>query len=89
MKAHGTNTADSTRATAITGPDTSSIARAVASRASGATAEARITALYKTLFGRGPTAQELALGRGYVTAEERWPLYTQALLSSNEFLFVN
>ena len=26
MKAHGTNTADSTRATATTGPDTSSIA---------------------------------------------------------------
>ncbi|MBL8213194.1 MAG: PSD1 domain-containing protein [Bryobacterales bacterium] len=64
-------------------------ARAVALRATGATAEARIAALYKTLFGRRPTAQELALGRGYVTAEERWPLYTQALLSSNEFLFVN
>ena len=32
MNAHGTNTADSTRPTAITGPDTCSIARIVASR---------------------------------------------------------
>ncbi len=64
-------------------------ARAAAARASGPTVEARIGTLYKTLFGRVPTARELELGRGYVTAEERWPLYTQALLSSNEFLFVN
>lgn len=63
-------------------------AQALANLTQG-TVEGRVAKLYKTLFGRTPTAQELQLARSYLTVPERWPLYTQALLSSNEFLFVN
>ena len=64
----------------------------------------RIQALYKLIFGRGPTPGEVELGRGFVErakAEplqqepglsktgEPWTVYTQALLLSNEFLFLD
>jgi hypothetical protein len=45
---------------------------------------------YRLLFGRTPTPEELRLGMEYVRKNENgWPRYAQALLSSNEFLFVN
>jgi hypothetical protein len=63
----------------------------------------RIQALYRLLFGRGPTAAESNLGIGFVdrsgtepldgkpgssASAEPWTIYTQALLLSNEFVFV-
>lgn len=59
--------------------------------------EAKIRRLYEILFSRLPDADELRLGTAFVsesdesqaTAEERWRLYAQALLGTNEFLFVD
>jgi hypothetical protein len=63
--------------------------------------EDRIAALYQLLLGRGPSADEVAAGRRFVeslTAEPpaagaatlgAWEAYAQALLLSNEFLFVD
>jgi hypothetical protein len=64
----------------------------------------RIQALYGLLFGRPPTPTEIDLGLGFVEREktepleplpgapqpgEPWTVYTQALLLSNEMLFVD
>ena len=62
---------------------------------------ARITAVYKLLFGRAPTADELQLGLtflkttpdkpGYIVDQEpetAWKQYVRALYSSNEFVYV-
>ena len=58
----------------------------------------RIAALYRILYGREPTAKEDRLGRDFVEALEQehaaaplgpWQTYAQALLLSNEFLFVD
>jgi hypothetical protein len=64
----------------------------------------RILALYKLLFSRGPTPVEIDLGLSFLQraeaepmepipgmpdAGEPWAIYTQALLLSNEFLFVD
>jgi hypothetical protein len=64
----------------------------------------RIQSLYKLVFGREPAPAELELGQNFIeraTAEplsrgngssetvESWTVYTQALLLSNEFLFVD
>ena len=64
----------------------------------------RIEALYKLLFGRSPTPVEIEMGLGFLERAEAEPLdgiagssessdpsavYTQALLLSNEFLFVD
>ncbi|HTQ53234.1 MAG TPA: PSD1 and planctomycete cytochrome C domain-containing protein [Bryobacteraceae bacterium] len=64
--------------------------------------EGRIREAYRLLYGREPTAQEIALGLNYLksTPEKRgyevagtsstaWQEYARALLSSNEFEFVN
>jgi hypothetical protein len=63
----------------------------------------RIQALYKLLFSRSPTPVEINLGlnfleralaeplerlRGASESGEPWAVYTQALLLSNEFLYV-
>jgi Protein of unknown function (DUF1553) len=51
--------------------------------------EARIRRLYKILFGRDPLPKELALGREFLREKANsWPEYAQALLASNEFLYV-
>ena len=49
----------------------------------------RIKRAYWLVYGRAPTKQEIALGRGYLESEPNaWPSYAQALLSSNEFLYI-
>lgn len=69
---------------------------------SEATQEARITKAYEDIFQRKPTAEELELGEKFIgTTPEKpgytvegkpvtaWSEYARALLSSNEFQFVN
>jgi mono/diheme cytochrome c family protein len=69
---------------------------------SEATDDARITKAYEYLFQRKPTADELQLGRKFLsTTPEKpgygvngepitaWDEYARALLSSNEFQFMN
>jgi hypothetical protein len=51
---------------------------------------ARITGAYRLVYAREPSAVELQLGLRFLkNGREPWPRYAQALLSSNEFLFVN
>ena len=55
---------------------------------------ARIRRAYALLYGRDPTDQELHLGLDYLAKQDtegklsRWEQYAQALLASNEFMFV-
>ncbi|MEO8126008.1 MAG: PSD1 and planctomycete cytochrome C domain-containing protein [Bryobacteraceae bacterium] len=51
---------------------------------------ASIQKTYRLLFGRAPTAQELALGTEFLKSnkDQPWPKYLQVLLSSNEFIFI-
>jgi hypothetical protein len=52
----------------------------------------RVERLYRLLFGRLPSAEELALARAYLGqggAAAGWERYAQALLLTNEFLFVD
>jgi mono/diheme cytochrome c family protein len=51
-----------------------------------ATPEARVRGLYRYVFGRAPTAEELRLGRPFHGSLAQ---YAQALFASNEFLFVD
>ncbi len=67
------------------------------------TNEQRIRKAYELLYGRPPTPDETAAGIGFLTDEKNgkspddysetpvtaWNLYARALLSSNEFLFMN
>ena len=55
----------------------------------GDPAPARIRHIYRILFGRNPTAEELRLGRKFLRGNHQgWPQYARVLLSSNEFLYV-
>ncbi|MBM3794909.1 MAG: DUF1553 domain-containing protein [Acidobacteria bacterium] len=47
--------------------------------------------IYRRVFAREPLDAEVRLGREYLAAspDGRWAAYAQALLNSNEFLFVN
>ena len=51
----------------------------------------RIDNVYRILFGRAPARDELQLGEKFLKAKQSdaWQQYAQALLNSNEFLFVN
>ncbi len=51
----------------------------------------RIRLGYRLLFGRSPTAGELALNRDFLAGSDAdaWPRLVQAWLSSNEFRYVN
>jgi len=51
----------------------------------------RIRGAYRILFQRAPLEKEMQLGLGYLTSagKDAWPLYAQALLSSNELMFVD
>ncbi|CAN5791352.1 hypothetical protein BH23PLA1_BH23PLA1_13100 [soil metagenome] len=56
--------------------------------------EARIELAYLVLYGRDASNEEIALGIGYLgdcqeARSENWPSYTQALLASNEMLFLD
>jgi cytochrome c553 len=54
--------------------------------------EARIDFAYAVCFGREPTDEERAIGLAYLReghADERWLQYGQALLASNEMLYVD
>jgi hypothetical protein len=49
----------------------------------------RIREAYRILFQRTPDALELKLGLQYLASTpDAWPRYAQALLSSNELVFV-
>ncbi len=45
--------------------------------------------MYRNLFGRDPQGDELKAGLDYTSESENWASYARALLSSNEFLFLN
>ena len=50
---------------------------------------ARIRRAYWLVYGRPPKKEELALGHEYLRGGAgNWPSYAQALLSSNEFLYI-
>ena len=56
----------------------------------GANDTAKIRRMYRLLFSRRPTKEELRMGRGFVKADAKgWRQYAQVLLSSNEFRYVN
>jgi len=63
---------------------------ALASRLTEPTDEARIRHAYRLLFARQPDADELRIGLAFLKSEKNaWPRYAQALLASNEFLYVD
>ncbi len=66
-------------------------ARHLAARLDGGLDEAaKLRSAYASIFGRAPGDEELRIGLAFVRqGRQRWPLYLQSLLSSNEFIFVN
>lgn len=52
------------------------------------TADAKVTQLYRWVYGREPTEQERRSGVAFVERES-WATYAQVLLMTNEFLFVD
>ena len=83
----------------VLGKTCQSTARGFANRLGKETTEdaARVQRAYQLAFGREPSAEELQLGLAFaggdVTAEgdkvSRWEQYCQALLATNEFLYVD
>lgn len=66
--------------------------KALAKRLENAAPEnpARIREAYRILFGREPGKTEVEIGTGFLAASRNaWPRYTQALMASNEFLFID
>ncbi len=55
----------------------------------GGTPAVRVQTLYRQIFGRKATAEEVALGCRAVNGLGTWEGYAQALLMSNEFLFLD
>jgi hypothetical protein len=49
----------------------------------------RVGRLYRLLFGRPATAEEVALATRYLTAGGSWERYVHGLLLTNEFVFVD
>jgi hypothetical protein len=51
----------------------------------------KVTRLYRVLYGRAPKAEELRLAEEYLAdgRDITWERYSQALLMSNEFVFVD
>lgn len=62
-------------------------ANSLATRLKGDDA-AKIRAAYSILYGRPATEQEVQIGLRFLK-DNPWPQYAQALLSANEFVFVN
>ena len=56
-------------------------------------ANRKIERVYRILFGRAPSAEETALGRRFIEAEENtavgWDRYVHALLQTNEFCWID
>ena len=50
--------------------------------------EGRIAYAYRLLFQREPAAEEITLGRQFLT-QGNWSAYAQVLLSANEFAFID
>ena len=77
------------------------IARAKAMAAKYADDDKRLTKLYRNLFDRAPDADELKLAETFLANERipvdagdahelsRWEQYAQALLMSNELMYVD
>ncbi|MBX5495847.1 MAG: PSD1 domain-containing protein [Bryobacteraceae bacterium] len=65
-------------------------AQALAARleAGSGSTEDRIRNAYRLVFGRQPEPEELRLGQDFL-AKAKWLMYARALLTSNEFLFVD
>lgn len=52
--------------------------------------ESRIVWLYENLFGRPPSAQEEKIALKFIdNTPESWQAYAQALLASNEFVYID
>ena len=73
-------------------------AKALAARVekAGATDEDRITAAYRLAFGRAPEPRERSLAAAFLKLPPkpddkltRWQQYAQALLASNEMMYVD
>lgn len=61
-----------------------------AQREAPGSVEQRIEMVYKSLYGRGPSDEEMKIGQGFVEASpDAWSQYAQVLLGSNEFLFID
>jgi hypothetical protein len=57
-----------------------------------ADASRRIVSLYRLIFAREPSADELKVGVAFVTQTpqpSRWEAYAQVLMLTNEFAFVD
>jgi len=52
---------------------------------------AKVTRLYRVLYGRLPKDEELRLAKEYLSGGEEmvWERYAQALLISNEFVLID
>jgi hypothetical protein len=56
------------------------------------TVEARVRRIYQILFARGPSSVEALLADAFLGSEPsgaRWQQFAQALLLTNEFVFVD
>jgi hypothetical protein len=64
--------------------------KALASRAMASTDEERIAAIYRLVLQRNPTPEERKLAHEFIGGNANaWPEFTQVLLSSNEFTYLN
>jgi len=72
-------------------------AKALAARAGGDDYREKIGRIYRIVFQRSPTTEEIRLGEEYLTgpavggetaAEKQWEQYVQAILGSNEFVYL-
>jgi hypothetical protein len=57
--------------------------------AAASTDDQRITATYRMVLQRDPTPEERRLAHEFIGHAGGWPEYTQVLLSSNEFTYLN
>ena len=66
-------------------------AEALAQRIAAEDAAAGVHKAYRLLFQREPAPRELSLALAFLNGAgaNRWPLYAQVLLSSNEFAYVD
>jgi len=64
--------------------------KALASRAMASTDEERIAAIYRLVLQRNPTPEERKVAHEFIGGNANaWPEFTQVLLSSNEFTYLN